>query len=99
MIEITCKVDKQIVLRIQGHAETDGPERPNIICAAVSTLFCTLVNALDAYGIPAKIQMEPGDSSAACSNTPSARACMDFTMIGLSGVAQAHPESVKIVVE
>ena len=96
MIEITCKVDEQITLAIRGHAETASPEHPNIICAAVSTLFCTLVNALDAYGIPAEVRMEPGDSKVQCGNTPQARACMDFAMIGLTGVAQAHSENIQI---
>lgn len=96
MIQITYSAGEKIRLTIKGHAETQSPEHPNIICAAVSTLFCTLANSLEYYGVPAEIKAEPGDSEIVCSNTHMARILFDMEMIGIEGIANANPENVML---
>ena len=101
MITITYGSREPPSLTIRGHSgyATQGTD---IVCAAVSVLFQTLVNSLTEYTkdlVSARI--EPGDGAlmwrGQCSK--GARLLLDSCLLGLRDVAEQYPEYVEFKIE
>ena len=101
MITITYGSREPPSLTIRGHSgyATQGTD---IVCAAVSALFQTLIDSLNEYTndfVSARI--EPGDSAliwrGQCSDK--ARLLLDSCLLGLRDVAEQYPEYVSFTVD
>ncbi len=92
----------QYSLSAEGHAGY-APEGQDIICAAVSTLFCTLANALsDSGASELDVCLEPGNSGICCEAAYSdfeIEAMFRFAMIGLEMLEEQYPDYVEILEE
>lgn len=88
-------------LSIKGHSgySTEGTD---IVCAAVSALFQTLIDSLDEYTndfVSARI--EPGDGLITWHCTPTARGglLLNSALLGLRNIAEMYPENVEFKIE
>ena len=101
MIEITYGSREPPSLTIRGHSGYAAPGS-DIVCAAVSTLFLTLVNSIDEYTndlITARTQ--PGDGAVIwrgnCSEK--ARLLLNGCLLGLQNLAEEYPDYVKFNID
>ena len=105
MIEITFK-PKTLELKVTGHAGHDKKGR-DIVCAAISTLFYTLGEALwqsasMLYEEPL-VKDEEGDGYIVCHPKEEYEGNIARTywtiLIGMQSIAEQYPKNVKLVVE
>lgn len=101
MITITYGSREPPSISIKGHSgySTEGTD---IVCAAVSVLFQTLVNSLTEYTKDlVSVRSEPGDSAliwrGQCSDK--ARLLLDSCLLGLRDVAEQYPDYVSFTVD
>ena len=101
MITITYGSREPPSISIKGHSgySTEGTD---IVCAAVSVLFQTLIDSLNEYTndfVSARI--EPGDSAIIWRGLTSARGrlLLESALLGMKGVAEAYPEHVEFKIE
>lgn len=90
---------KMNMVEISGHAGW-GEEGKDIVCAAVSTLACTLAaNMTDELVRDAIIRLEPGDAVIHAAARPKYKNVVtlifDAIATGFEGVAEQYPENVK----
>ena len=97
MIEITYGSREPPSLSIRGHSgySTEGTD---IVCAAVSALFLTMVNSINEFTNDlVSVRTEPGDGAliwrGQCSDK--ARLLLDSCLLGLRAVAEQYPDYVK----
>lgn len=91
MISIKAATDKKhLYLSAEGHA--DYMPGNDIVCAAVSALFCTLaINSQNA-------KLYPGDSFIVLSNNAENRAVYKAILSGLCAVAESFSAHVRVEV-
>lgn len=80
-----------------GHAMHTN-SGPDIVCASVSTLSFTLLNALDESGILKKCRMEPGYMEIEYSCTDESRKIMGVILVGFQMVAENYPNNVQLTI-
>lgn len=97
MIEVSRLADG---IKIRGHAHYAEPGK-DIVCAAVSVLVQTLIQSVESLTAD-KIEkdMQPGrvDIKFWCLSDQS-KVLIDAFFIGIEGVAEAHPENVRLISE
>lgn len=97
MIEVNRLADG---ITIRGHAHYAEPGK-DIVCAAVSVLVQTLIQSVESLTAD-KIEydMQPGtvDIKFWCLSDQS-KVLIDAFFIGIKGIAEAHPDNVKIISE
>ena len=96
MIKITYGSREPPSLVLRGHSgySTEGTD---IVCAAVSTLFLTLVNSVSEYTDDlVSVRGEPGDGDLIWRGKISdkGRLLLDSALLGLRDVAEQYPEYV-----
>ena len=96
MIKITYGSREPPSLVFQGHSgySTEGTD---IVCAAVSTLFVTLVNSIAEFTNDlVSVRGEPGDGALIWRGKISekGRLLLDSALLGLRDVAEQYPEYV-----
>ena len=101
MITITYGSREPPSLTIRGHSgyATQGTD---IVCAAVSVLFQTLVNSLTEYTKDlVSVRSEPGDGLIMWHSRISdkGRLLLDSALPGLRDVAEQYPEYVEFKIE
>ena len=101
MITITYGSREPPSLSIKGHSgySTEGTD---IVCAAVSVLFQTLVNSLTEYTKDlVSVRSEPGDGLIMWRGRISdkGRRLLDSALLGLRDVAEQYPEHVEFKIE
>ena len=97
MIKITYTSREPPMLLIQGHSgySTEGTD---IVCAAVSTLFLTLVNSLHEMANDlVSVRNEPGDGSIIWRSRVSetGKILLEGCLVGLKSIAETYPENVQ----
>ena len=106
MIEITFTDNekKEYVLEIKGHANY-AEEGKDIVCAAISTLFYTLSNALEDNKnmlLTFNAQMEKGEGTLVCTPKEEYEGNVQLMMItiltGFNMMASNYPHHVKLVI-
>ena len=85
------------MLLIRGHSgySTEGTD---IVCAAVSTLFLTLVNSLyEMTNDLVSVRNEPGDGSIIWRGriTETGKILLEGCLIGLKSIAETYPKNVQ----
>ena len=94
MIRVTQLKDG---IKIRGHAHYAEPGK-DIVCAAVSVLVQTLIQSVESLTAD-KIEydMQPGtvDIKFWCLSDQS-KVLIDAFFIGIKGVAEAHPDNVRL---
>ena len=84
-------------IKIRGHANY-APHGQDIVCSAVSVLVQTLIQSVEELTAD-KIQysMQPGtvDIKFWCLSEQS-KTLIDAFFIGIKGIAEAHPDNVKL---
>lgn len=84
----------EYTLRITGHAGFCPGN--DIVCAAVSTLACTLAATLDALGADVTaLRMEPGDVIITAHAGKGVETAFLMVRTGLRQLAEAYPKNVK----
>lgn len=94
---ITIQITPEL-LTVDGHACFAEPGR-DIVCAAVSALTINLLNSINAL-TPDTVQADIGDGHIEFgigNLTEAARLLVDSFFIGVSSVADEHPEYVRII--
>lgn len=82
-------------LRVTGHAGFHPGN--DIVCAAVSTLVCTLAATLDALGADVStLRLEPGDVTITARAGDGVGAAFLMARTGLELLAAAYPEHVQL---
>ena len=97
MIKITYTSREPPMLLIQGHSgySTEGTD---IVCAAVSTLFLTLVNSLyEMTNDLVSVRNEPGDGAIIWRSrvTTTGKILLKGCLIGLKSIAETYPGNVQ----
>lgn len=94
MIVVSVRKDGISVL---GHSEY-APNGKDIVCAAVSTLVCTLVNSLDALtGDKIEYRISDGTGIIRYGDLSEAgKLLVDSFFIGISAISEQYPEHVRI---
>lgn len=94
MIEVSRLTDG---IKIRGHAHYAEPGK-DIVCAAVSVLVQTLIQSVESLTAD-KIEydMQPGtvDIKFWCLSDQS-KVLIDAFFVGIKGIAEAHPDNVKL---
>lgn len=95
MIEIRMRPTE---ITVTGHAGA-GPEGHDIVCAAISTLISTLNNALEELTYDKfDAEIQPGTAVFRYRDlSATGHALVDSFFIGVEGVANAHPDHVRIM--
>lgn len=95
MIEVYIRPTE---IRVTGHAGA-GPPGHDIVCAAVSTLVATLNNALEELTYDKfDAEIQPGEAVFRYRDlSATGHALVDSFFIGVEGVANAHPDHVRIM--
>lgn len=96
MIKITYGSREPPSLVLRGHSGY-SIEGTDIVCAAVSTLFLTLVNSVSEYTDDlVSVRGEPGDGALIWRGKISdkGRLLLDSALLGLRDVAEQYPEYV-----
>lgn len=101
MITITYGSREPPSLTIRGHSgyATQGTD---IVCAAVSALFQTLIDSLNEYTNDlVSVRSEPGDGLIMWRGRISdkGRLLLDSALLGLRDIAEMHPEHVEFKIE
>lgn len=94
MIVVSVRKDGISVLGHSGYA----PNGKDIVCAAVSTLVCTLVNSLDALARD-KIEYRISDGTGIIRYgdlSEAGKLLVDSFFIGISAISEQYPEHVRI---
>lgn len=93
MIVVSVRKDGISVL---GHSEY-APNGKDIVCAAVSTLVCTLVNSLDALtGDKIEYRISDGTGIIRYGDLSEAgKLLVDSFFIGISAISEQYPEHVR----
>ena len=94
---ITIQITPEL-LKVGGHACFDEPGR-DIVCAAVSALTINLINSINAL-TPDNVEVDIGDGHIEFeigNLTEAARLLVDSFFIGVSSIADEHPEYVRII--
>ena len=94
MIVVSVRKDGISVLGHSGYA----PNGKDIVCAAVSTLVCTLVNSLDALtGDKIEYRISDGTGVIRYGDLSEAgKLLVDSFFIGISAISEQYPEHVRI---
>lgn len=94
MIVVSVRKDGISVLGHSGYA----PNGKDIVCAAVSTLVCTLVNSLDALtGDKIEYRISDGTGIIRYGNlSEEGKLLVDSFFIGVSAISEQYPEHVRI---
>lgn len=96
MINITYKSREPPSLTVCGHSGYSTKGR-DIVCAAVSALFMTLVNSLNEYTDDLiTVRSEPGDGAITWSGMVSERAQLLLlgTLLGLELLSKEYPDHI-----
>lgn len=95
MIEVRFRPTE---IRVTGHAGA-GPPGHDLVCAAVSTLVETLVSSLEELTYDkVKSDIQPGRAVVEYRNlSPQGQWLVDSFFVGVKGVAEAHPDHVRIL--
>lgn len=91
---VSVRKDSISVLGHSGYA----PNGKDIVCAAVSTLVCTLVNSLDALARD-KIEYRISDGTGIIRYgdlSEAGKLLVDSFFIGISAISEQYPEHVRI---
>lgn len=91
---VSVRKDGISVLGHSGYA----PNGKDIVCAAVSTLVCTLVNSLDALARD-KIEYRISDGTGIIRYgdlSEAGKLLVDSFFIGISAISEQYPEHVRI---
>ena len=94
MIVVSVRKDGISVLGHSGYA----PNGKDIVCAAVSTLVCTLVNSLDALARD-KIEYRISDGTGIIRYgdlSEAGKLLVDSFFLGISAISEQYPEHVRI---
>lgn len=94
MIVVNVRKDSISVLGHSGYA----PAGKDIVCAAVSTLVCTLVNSLEALTRD-KIEYHISDGTGIIHYkdlSDDGKLLIDSFFIGVSAIAERYPDHVRI---
>lgn len=93
MIVVSVRKDGISVL---GHSEY-APNGKDIVCAAVSTLVCTLVNSLDTLtGDKIEYRISDGTGIIRYGDLSEAgKLLVDSFFIGISAISEQYPEHVR----
>ena len=95
MIEVRFRPTE---IRVTGHAGA-GPPGHDLVCAAISTLVETLVRSLEELTYDkVKSDLQPGRADIEYRNlSPHGQWLVDSFFVGVEGVAEAHPDFVRIL--
>lgn len=93
-------------LRLSGHAGA-APYGEDIVCAAVSALFCTLAGGISAheelFERTPVVYLRSGDSFVQCEPKAECRETVDVLydvfLSGIYSIAIQHPENLKIIIK
>lgn len=93
-------------LQMAGHAGYAAAGE-DIVCAAISALFCTLAGGLSAheelFDSSPSVLMRPGDAIVECIPKDGCRDKVDLIydifMSGIYSVAMEHPKYVKVIIK
>ena len=94
MIAVSVRKDGISVLGHSGYA----PAGKDIVCAAVSTLVCTLVNSLDAL-TKDKIEYQISDGTGIIRYgdlSDAGKLLVDSFFIGVSAISEQYPKYIRI---
>lgn len=103
MIQIELK---DYTLTAKGHANYDEEKGKDIVCAAISTLICTLVDSLDGLAFAMEdgsldANLIDGDAFVTCKPKPEYEANVQMAywtiLNGLKMVADSYPENVTLM--
>ena len=94
MIEVTVTAD---YISVQGHADY-AESGKDIVCAAVSTLTCTLINSInDLTDDVIEVGEDPGNIFVKLKSlSDKGRLLIDSFFIGVCDIADDYPECVRI---
>ncbi len=101
MIKVTYGSREPPSLVIRGHSgySTRGAD---IVCAAVSAIFCTLINSVSEYTSDlVSVRSEPGDSVIIwrAHISEQGRLLLSSALLGIRAIAEQYPENVSVEIE
>ena len=95
MVTVELKKRPQLQLTASGHAGA-APYGEDLVCAAISTLLCTLAAQLEKTGGYARL--EPGFATLRAERTKQAAAAFAFAETGLRLLAAQYPRHLQLTV-
>lgn len=90
MVKITLRKRPCLQLTATGHAGA-APHGEDLVCAAVSTLFCTLAAQLELAKCSSTARLEPGYADVRAARSRTALAAFSFAEAGLKMLAMQYP--------
>ncbi len=95
MIKITFRKRPCLHLTAVGHAGA-APHGEDLVCAAVSTLLCTLAAKLEPANCNSSSRLEPGFADIRAARSRTSLAAFSFAETGLQLLAGQYPQYVYI---
>jgi len=86
-------------IAIKGHANY-APHGQDIVCASISVLFQTLVEAIDTLTLDyIEYHVEPGDARIVFKREPTreSQLLVDSFLIGFENIAEQYPKYVRMI--
>lgn len=81
-------------LHMRGHA--DYCTGNDTVCAALSVLFFSLANYLDALGAEPCVEYIPGEASIACRGGIKVRLAFEFVSFAFAMLEERFPDNVRV---
>lgn len=99
MIHIRIKVkDRHVTIDVDGHANA-APKGEDVVCAGVSTLVLTLVEALVRVGAQDyKCDLRGGKAHIECRQTKVTKPVLNTIVCGMDLLAATYPQYVEVCI-
>ena len=99
MIHIRIKVkDRHVTIDVNGHANA-APKGEDVVCAGVSTLVLTLVEALVRVGAQDyKCDLGGGKAHIECRQTKATKPILNTIVCGMDLLAATYPQYVEVCI-